>query len=92
MVEPVIADYRSAPLEPQVLALLDWCVRLTRAPASLTEADVQDLRDLGWSDAEISAAGFVCSYFNFINRIADGLGVDLETWMKDRPPLGPCPW
>jgi alkylhydroperoxidase family enzyme len=91
-VDPVIADYRSAPLEAPVIALLDWCVRLTRQPASCTEADVQALRTSGWSDEEISAAGFVCSYFNFINRVADGLGVDLEAWMKDRPALGPCPW
>jgi len=88
----VIADYRTAPLDPPVRALLDWCVQLTRAPATLTEAHVSGLRDQGWSDAEVSAAAFVCSYFNFINRVADGLGVDLEDWMQDHPPLGPCPW
>ena len=88
----IIADYRSAPLEPSVLALLDWCVQLTRAPATMTEADVITLRGHGWSDEDISAAGFVCSYFNFINRVADGFGVDLEPWMREAPPLGPCPW
>lgn len=90
--DAVIADYRSAPLDGPVLTLLDWCVKLTRAPASCTESDVQTLRDKGWSDTEISAAAFVCSYFNFINRVADGLGVDLEAWMLERAPLGPCPW
>jgi alkylhydroperoxidase family enzyme len=91
-VDPVIADYRTAPLEAPLIALLDWCVKLTRDPAGCTEADVHALRDHGWSDEEISAAGFVCSYFNFINRVADGLGVDLEDWMLERAPLGPCPW
>lgn len=53
---------------------------------------MQALIAAGWSDPEISAAGFVCSYFNFINRVADGLGVDLEQWMVDHPPIGLCPW
>jgi alkylhydroperoxidase family enzyme len=91
-VNAIIADYRTASLEPSVLALLDWCVQLTRSPASLTEADVTSLRGHGWTDEEISAAGFVCSYFNFINRVADGFGVDLEPWMHEAPPLGQCPW
>jgi len=91
-VDAVIADYRTAPLEAPVLALLDWCVKMTRAPATVGEADVQELREQGWTDAEISATAFVCSYFNFINRVADSLGVDLETWMQSRAPLGPCPW
>ena len=88
----MVADYRTAPLEPPVLALLDWCVQLTRAPGAMREEGVARLRDHGWSDEEISATGFVCSYFNFINRVADGLGVDLEDWMLERAPLGPCPW
>ena len=90
--DPVIADYRSAPLEPKVQVLLDWCVQMTRAPATLGEADVENLRTHGWTDPEISAAGFVCSYFNFINRVADSMGVDLEEWMHASAPLGPCPW
>ena len=88
----MITDYRSAPLEPRTKALLDWCVQLTRAPASLGEDDLSRLREHDWSDEEISAAGFLCSYFNFINRVAEGLGVDLEDWMVDLPALGPCTW
>jgi len=72
--------------------LIDWCVKLTRAPATCGQADVLALRETGWTDPEISAAAMVCSYFNFINRVADGLGVDHEDWMDDRPALGPCPW
>ena len=90
--DAVIADYRSAPLETGVKALLDWCVQMTRSPVDLGEADVVGLRDQGWSDEEISAAGFLCAYFNFINRVAEGLGVDHEEWMHERAPLGPCPW
>jgi alkylhydroperoxidase family enzyme len=91
-VDAVLADYRTAPLEPKVKALLDWCVQMTRSPVDLGESDVKALVDQGWSDEEISAAGFLCAYFNFINRVAEGLGVDHEVWMEGRPPLGPCPW
>ena len=90
--EAVIADYRSAALETRVKALLDWCVQMTRSPVDLGETDVVALRGLGWSDEEISAAGFLCAYFNFINRVAEGLGVDHEAWMEERAPLGECPW
>jgi alkylhydroperoxidase family enzyme len=45
----------------------------------MNAADVDALRELGWSDLEIHDAAQVISYFNYINRIADGLGVDLES-------------
>ena len=90
--DAVVADYRNAGLDSRTVELLDWVVRLTRKPADMSEQDLHHLRQQGWSDPEISAAGFVCSYFNFINRVADGLGVDLEPWMHDVPPLEPCPW
>lgn len=47
----------------------------------MTEADLAPLRKAGVNDTEISHSAQVISYFNYINRIADGLGVDLETWM-----------
>ena len=47
----------------------------------MTEEDVARLRDLGFSDAAITIATQVVGYFNYINRIADGLGVDAEDWM-----------
>ena len=81
-----------AGLDERTVRLMDWVLKLTRTPGEMGEGDVDRLREIGWSDSEISAAGFVCSYFNFINRVADGLGVDLEPWMHDAPPLGPGPW
>ena len=43
--------------------------------------DVEVLRDAGWDDRAIHDATQVCAYFNYINRIADALGVELETWL-----------
>ena len=44
----------------------------------MTKDDVETLRQIGWSDLEIHDAAQVIAYFNYINRIADGLGVDPE--------------
>ncbi len=54
----------------------------------MDESDVVTLRDLGFSDAAITIATQVIGYFNYINRIADGLGVDAEDWMT----LGESEW
>jgi alkylhydroperoxidase family enzyme len=78
-------DYREAALEPPVRALMDYAVKLTREPWAMTEADVVGLREHGWADEQILAANLVASYFNFINRLADGLGVDLEPGWEDLP-------
>ncbi len=56
---------------------MDFSAKLTRDPAGMQESDVQSLRDLGLSDEQIlSTVGITC-LFNFMNRLADGLGVDV---------------
>lgn len=47
----------------------------------MSEEDVHSLKSRGWDDDQITIAAQVIGYFNYINRIADGLGVDSETWM-----------
>ncbi len=71
-------DYRRASLSPADRALCDYAAKLTAAPSSMTEADVAGLRRHGFDDRAISDGAQVCAYFNYINRIADGLGVDPE--------------
>ena len=57
--------------------MLDFAVKLTRTPTEMQEADVAALRGLGLSDEQIlSVVGITC-LFNFMNRLADGLGVDI---------------
>lgn len=62
-------------------ALLLHVDRITKEPWSCTERHVAELRDVGWTDEQIHAAVQVAAYFNYINRIADALGVDLEPEM-----------
>ena len=71
-------DWRAAPLGPQVRALCEFAEQVTRRPASVTAADVDVLRAHGWSDAGIHDAIQVIAYFNYINRVADAVGVDDE--------------
>ena len=81
----VAADWRTAELPEVDRALCDLADRMTRAPASLRESDVQALRTVGLDDAAIHHAVQVIAYFNYINRVADALGVDLEPDMPPRP-------
>lgn len=71
-------DYRRAPLDPADRAMLDFAVRLTRAPAVTAEADVAALRAHGFSDAAIHDVVQVVALFNYFNRLADGLGIEPE--------------
>jgi len=54
----------------------------------MTKDDVDELRRCGFSDAQVADAVQVISYFNYINRVADGLGVDPENFMTPRPKNG----
>lgn len=71
-------DHGSAELTVPDRAMLDYAVKLTRAPWEVGEADVDALRAAGFSDRAIHDICAIAAYFAFVNRIADGLGVDLE--------------
>ena len=75
-------DYRDADLDAGQRALCDYAVKLTLTPGRCDESDVERLRAHGFDDAQITLAAQVISYFNYINRIADGLGVDPEASMS----------
>lgn len=64
-------------------AVLDFADQLTRAPATITLPDIEKLRKHGYSDEAIHDIVQVVAYFNYINRVAEGLGVQPET---DMPP------
>jgi uncharacterized peroxidase-related enzyme len=84
-VEALKTDYRRAELKPRQRALLDYAVKLTREPWTLTEADLEPLRAAGLDDRAILDANQVTAYFAYVNRVADGLGVTLDEYAH-RPP------
>jgi uncharacterized peroxidase-related enzyme len=73
-----MADYTAAELEPRLRALLDYCVAITRDPRAGSAARVAALRKAGWSDEAIHDAVQVTGFFNYYDRLADGLGVEPE--------------
>ncbi len=72
-------------MRPDVVVMLEYAEKVTRTPAECSSEDVNALRAAGWSDAAVHDAVQVIAYFNYINRIADALGVELES---DMPPWG----
>ena len=59
-------------------AACDFAVRMTHQPASVGQDDIDRLREVGWSDPAIHDAIQVVSYFNYINRVADAVGIEDE--------------
>ena len=85
----VMHDYRNADLDPVTIAMLDFATKLTREPAAMEESDVIELREHGLTDEQILSVVLITCTFNFMTRLADGLGVevpnerqsDVETWL-----------
>ncbi len=75
-VRRVAEDYRSVELSARERAMLDYAVLLTREPAAVEEELVIALREAGLSDEEILNVNLITGYFNFVNRLAEGLGVE----------------
>ena len=63
--------------------MLDYAVKLTRDPGGMTEDDVDALRAAGLGDRAILDVCQVVAYYNYVNRLADGLGVELEDGWRD---------
>ena len=76
------SDWRKIGLPPNEAALCEYAEKLTKTPGACGQPDVDALRAAGWDDTAIHDATQVISYFNYINRVADGLGVDLEPEMR----------
>jgi uncharacterized peroxidase-related enzyme len=68
-------DYRQAPLTDQERAMLDYAAKVTTSPAQVTPDDLEHLRAKGFDDRAILQINLIASWFNYINRVADGLGV-----------------
>jgi uncharacterized peroxidase-related enzyme len=83
LVHLIATDWRRADLSPIDQALCAYAEKLTERPADMEEADLQSLRKRGLSERAIHDATQVIGYFNYINRMADALGVDYEEFIRE---------
>ena len=82
-------DYTKADLAPDERVMLDYVAKITLKPARICEDDITALRDVGFDDEAILQINLIASWFNYINRVADGLGVarksnNADTVLADR--------
>ena len=75
----MIDDVGAAPIDARQREMLRYADKLTREPWNMAEDDVMRLRDAGFSDRDILDINQVTSYYAYVNRTADGLGVGLES-------------
>lgn len=71
-------DFESMKLSDRERSMLEYAAKLTRTPADITSVDVAKLRAAGFDDRAIHDICAITSYYAFVNRIADGLGVEIE--------------
>jgi len=74
------ADWRTANLSEKRMMMLAYAVKLTDTPSEVRRADVEALREAGFSDRDVLDIAEITAYFAYVNRIADGLGVSIEEW------------
>jgi uncharacterized peroxidase-related enzyme len=75
MVKALQEDYKSAPISEQDRVMLDYVVQVTKDATRISPKDHERLREVGFDDKGILQITLIASWFNYINRVADALGV-----------------
>ena len=83
-VKQLIRDYRKVGISEKERSMLDYVAKLTREPWKMEEKDVKVLRDVGFTDIGILDINQVTGYYAYVNRLADGLGVELEPFWEEK--------
>lgn len=74
----MLEDFDSVTFDEKDRRMLEFAIKLTEKPNEMREADVRKLREMDFSDSEILDIVLVVGYFNMVNRIASGLGVEYD--------------
>jgi len=78
LVDALEKDYTAAPITPQERVMLDYVVKITKDATKVWKDDHERLRGTGFDDKAILQITLIASWFNYINRVADALGVGRE--------------
>ena len=73
-----IENYELADITEKQMTMINYVAKLSEAPESMVEDDIDSLKSAGFSDSQILRINMIASYFNFVNRIAVGLGVEFS--------------
>jgi uncharacterized peroxidase-related enzyme len=78
LVAALETDYTIAPITPQERVMVDYVVKLSKDATKVGKDDIEGLRAVGFDDRGILQITLIASWFNYINRVADALGVGRE--------------
>jgi uncharacterized peroxidase-related enzyme len=78
LIEALKRDYTTAPITAQERVMVDYVVQVTKDATTISPADHDRLRAVGFDDKAILQITLIASWFNYINRVADALGVGRE--------------
>ena len=78
LIDALKKDYTTAPITEQERVMVDYVVKLTRDATKVWKDDHERLRAAGFDDKAILQITLIASWFNYINRVADALGVGRE--------------
>lgn len=78
----VKTDFRSAPLDPQTYALLEFAEKLTLTPYKIGDEDIAHLQEVGWGEEAIVQTIHIAGIFNYLVRLADAFGLEWEPEVK----------
>ena len=84
LVDEIAANWKKSGLTVQQKAICYFAEKLTLSPGKIDKSDIQKIKDFGYIDSEISEIVQIISYFNYINRVADGLGLEPEDFIDKK--------
>lgn len=74
----MVSDFQFLDLPDKKARMLSYALKLTTSPSQVSDEDIDELKDAGYSDRDILDMNLIAAYFNFLNRVALGLGVDCD--------------
>ena len=80
----IVADFQTADIDKTTKAILEFAVKVTKAAPTVTPADLERLRGFGFTDEALFAIVEVTGFFNYVNRIADAFGIELDDFLEGR--------
>ncbi len=85
MVDAVLRDPVTAPVPPRMQAIAAYALKLTATPWAMAASDLAPMRAAGLSEEEMADVNYICGYFNLMNRLAQGLGIEPHAGMPIPP-------